>query len=269
MKRNLVVRGCSAALLFATVIWSSAALAEEDEIATDRPDFVESSMTVGAGRFQIETSISGERNDDGTLREHTLNMPTLLRLGFAPNWELRLETDGYQRVRTEDTSVPSDETVYGMTDLSIGLKWHVLDGEGSRPSVGLLLHADLPSGASVFRGHAVRPSFRGVFEWELPKDFSLGLMPGLIYDSREDGHRYVAGIFGAVLGYSWNERLRSFVEIAAHQLASHDDGGNVITFDVGVAWLLAPKIQLDTALYIGTNNDTPDLGWTVGFSIKF
>lgn len=172
---------------------------EKDQIVTDRPDFVESSLTVGKHRFQIETSVAGERNNDGTVHDRTLSTPTLLRFGIADNWEIRLETDGYQRVRTEDTSTASVATTYGMSDVSLGLKWHTMDGEGARPSMAWLLHADMPSGSESLRGHAVRPSLRAVMEWELPHESSLGIMPGVIYDSRDDGHRYTAGIFGVTV----------------------------------------------------------------------
>ena len=37
----------------------------EDQIVTDGPDFVESSLTVGKGRFQVETSSHLRQSDDG------------------------------------------------------------------------------------------------------------------------------------------------------------------------------------------------------------
>jgi hypothetical protein len=241
----------------------------EDSIVTDRPDFVESSVTVGKGRFQVETSVAGEHNRDGPLHEDTLSTPTLLRLGVAPNWELRLETDAFTRVRTEDTSVPSSETVRGFADISVGTKWHAVDPDGWKPSMAWLAHADLPTGSRDLRGHAVRPSLRASFEWELPADFSLGVMPGIVYDSRDDGHRFVAGLLGVTFGHSWTERLRSFVEVAARQLAAPDDGGNQVTYDFGFAYLITPRIQIDAAAFLGANHHTPDVAWTVGLSMKF
>jgi hypothetical protein len=63
------------------------ARAEEEPLATDRPDFVESSDVVGAGRFQIETSVAFERSKvDGT-REKLRATPTLLRIGIGDTLE--------------------------------------------------------------------------------------------------------------------------------------------------------------------------------------
>jgi hypothetical protein len=253
---------CGATLL-------AGAVHADDQIVTDRPDFVESSLTVGKGRFQVETSIAGEHNREGTLREITLTTPTLLRLGLADAWELRLETDGYTRVRTEDTSAPPAQTTYGIADSALGVKWHVQDGEGVKPSVAWLLHADLPSGSNSLRGHGIRPSLRASLEWELPKDSALGIMPGVIYDSRDDGHRFAAGILGVTLGHNWTEQFRTFVEAAARQLAGSADGGNMVTYDFGAAYLITPKVQIDAAMFIGANHRTPDVAWTIGVSAKF
>ncbi|MEO8629059.1 MAG: transporter [Betaproteobacteria bacterium] len=241
----------------------------DDAIVTDRPDVVESSVTVGKGHFQLETSIAGAHNANGTMREDTLNTPTLLRYGFAADWELRLASDGYTRLHSADSSVPSDEKHYGMADMAIGVKWHVADRAGLKPSVAWLLHADLPSGAESLRGHAVRPSLRASLEWDLPGDSSIGVMPGVIYDSRDDGHRFTAGIFGVSFGHAWNDRLHSFLEVAATQIASPANGGNLVTYDVGFSYLLTPMMQVDAGAFIGANQHTPDIAWTVGFSVKF
>ncbi len=70
------------------------AIAGDDGIVTDRPDFVESSNVVGRGRFQIETSVLAERDKSDGVRARTYSMPTLLRYGVGDVLELRLETDG-------------------------------------------------------------------------------------------------------------------------------------------------------------------------------
>lgn len=249
----------SAAL--AAALLPLAAHAEEEPMATDRPDVVESSNVVGKGRFQIETSFASESNKVAGVKTTTRMTPTLLRYGITENTELRLETDGFLR--------EGDER--GFADVSLGLKWHTHDGDDAsgKPSVGWLFHADLDSGSSAFRGHGVRPSVRMVAEWELPQDWSLGVMPGLLRDTNDAGEHYVAGSLAVVLGKSWTDKFRTFVEVAGHQLTSAKNGGSVVTYDVGMAYLITPTMQVDTAVSIGANQYSPDRQWTVGFSIKF
>ncbi|QNH12832.1 transporter [Xanthomonas sp. SI] len=240
---------------------ASLAHAEEEPIATDRPDFVESSLTVGDHRLQVETSVAWER-DDGVDGYAT---PTLFRYGLGPTWELRLETDGWQH-----NDVPGgDGDISGFADVSLGVKHHLASSDDGGASLAWLLHVDLPSGARRLRGNGARPSFRLVAEWELSDSLSAGVMPGVIWDENEDGHRYAAGIFGVVLGKSWTERSRSFVELALPQIAKSDDGGTVALLDVGSAWLLSNDVQLDVAYSYGLNERSPDHALGAGLSFRF
>lgn len=230
-----------------------------EPIATDRPDFVESSQTVGAHHVQIETSVAWEKDGDA----RTFATPTLLRLGVSEHWELRLEGDGWLR------SAAAGERERGMADISVGAKYHVADSGEHGPSLAWLVHADLPSGDRAFRGHGVRPSVRLVAEWELADDYSLGVMPGLVRESDDEGRRYTAGILGVVVGKAWTDRFRTFAEVALPQIARADDGGTVATLDLGGAWLLNDDVQLDLAYSAGLNHRTPDHAVTVGVSARF
>jgi hypothetical protein len=240
-----------------------------DRIVTDRPDVVESSRVVGKGRFQLETSVDYERDSRDGAKTRTFATPTLFRLGVAERLELRVETDGYARQRTEDAG--AIQTDRGWADASIGAKWEMQKGNDSgRPGIGWLLHADLDSGSREFRGDGVRPSLRVVFEWELPRDYSFGVMPGIRRDKDpETGQRFTAGILAAVLGKELSARSRVFVEVAASQIASREHGGTIATIDIGTAYLVTNRMQVDLAARIGANSDSPEFALTAGFSIKF
>ncbi len=264
MIRNLAL----AALLAATL---PPALAG-DEMATDRPDFVESSDVVGKGRFQIETSVAGERDRADGLTVRTTSTPTLLRLGVSEDLELRVETDGRLRATVRDDATGVRSTERGWSDTAIGLKWHLRDGDENNgtPGIALLLHADLDSGSAPFRGRGVRPSARVVFEWDLGGDWSFGAMPGFYVERNEADQRYVGGIAAVTVGRDWLEgRVHGFAELAGQRLASRRNGGSVVTADIGVSWKVTLTLQVDTALQKGLNRDAPDLGWTTGLSIKF
>ena len=255
-------------LLLALSPLTAGAAEAGNSIVTDRPDFVESSAVVGRGRFQIETSVAVERNKADGVTERTTSTPTLLRFGVGDALELRLETDG--RVVYKTDNAPTER---GYADLSLGVKWHALDAAGSAPSVGVLAHLDIDSGSSQLRGnvngYGSRPSLRVVAEWELPNNMSLGVMPGIVYAKNADGERFVAGILGVVVGKSWTEKARTFIEVAMPQIARGKHGATVATFDVGAAYLLSDTLQIDTALARGLNQRTPDLSWTIGLSAKF
>lgn len=245
-----------------------AAAPESDKIVTDRPDFVESSDTVGNGGVQLETSIALERDRADGIKRRTASTPSLLRVGVTDALELRVETDGRMVERNRDLPGGAASTERGYADTSLGVKWHARDAQDGMPSLGMLLHVDLDSGSAAFRANGTRPSLRLSAEWDLPDDFALGVMPGLASAHNDAGRRYTSGIFGVVLGKQWNQRWRSFVEVAAPEIARVRDGGSVVTFDVGGAYLLSQHWQIDSALSRGLTRYSTDWSWTVGLSVK-
>lgn len=241
--------------------------ADDDSISTDRPGVAESSKVVGKGRLQLETSAQWERlrNDDEHSR--TLSTPTLLRIGVGENAELRIETDGRTVIHDHPPGSPSSVDA-GWADTEAGVKWHLADQQDTHPSLGVLLHAALPSGSASLRGHGVRPSLRLSAEWELADGYSLGLMPGIGSDSDDNDKRYGYGVLAANLGKDFGERAHGFVELASPQVARASHGGTQLLADAGVTWALNKDCQLDVSLTHGLNRRTPDLGLAFGLSVR-
>lgn len=260
----------SACILLSMLALPTWAGAEPDEIQTDRPDFVESSSTVGKGRFQIETSVSYERDKNNDERTRTYSTPTLLRLGFADDWEFRFETDGFLNQKVDDRNSTDSTRDRGLSDYALGLKWHQNDGDekANTASTAWLFHLDMPGGTDSFISTKVRPSVRYVAEWEFG-DYSVGIMPGVIYDVNDAGDRFWGGILGAVLGKSFGPRARGFVEFGGQQLMRKQDGGSQITFDTGFVYLLTNLVQLDMIYTHALNRYTPDNNLSFGLSVKF
>ena len=256
--------------LLATALCATSAHAE-DEIATDRPDFVESSDVVGAGRVQIELGFVQERSREGSLKSRGRATPALLRIGLGDTLEARIETDGLLRSTVTDSSTGISTRDKGSADVSLGLKWHQRDGEektGS-PALAWLLHVDLDSGSGAFRGQGKRPSLRLVAEWELPGEWSVGVMPGIAKDSDDQGRHFWAGILAATASTEIAPNWRAFGEIAGQRLASKSRGGNIVTLDGGVTWLLDKDMQVDLSVNRGLTRYTPDWAWGLGWSKRF
>lgn len=257
------------ALVAAALAVAAAAPAQaKDEIVTDRPDVSESSEVVGKGRFQIETSLVSQRDEAAGTRVRTLNTPTLLRIGIAEQFELRVESDGYTRLRA-DGAVPLRAS--GMADTALGVKWHMQDGDDDDhvPSVAWLLHADFATGAKAFRGQGVRPSLRVVAEWELPQGWSVGAMPGVFSDRNEAGERYSAGLLALVLGKDFTPQWRGYVEYSLDQWAATRHGGKVSSWDAGVAYVLNKDLQLDFSFSRGISQSAVDASWGLGLSVRY
>jgi hypothetical protein len=250
-----------AAILLA--VSPSRSLAAQDPIATDRPDFVESSATVGDGVFQLETSVATDWSTVGSATERTVATPTLIRYGISRSVELRVESDAYTRA-----SVTGTESVDGFSDAAVGLKWHAVDALGLRPATAVLLHADLPSGSRTFRTDGVRPSLRVVGEWELPADFALGVMPGVVYDVDAAGRRQWVTLFGATVGKPVSESLRFFVEFTAAALPIGEVPA-MTELDLGTALLLSKDVQLDLSTSFGLSEGAADHAVAIGFSRRW
>lgn len=240
---------------------------DEDTISPDRPDFTNSSTVVGLGRFQVEAGLQWARERDPDLHTRTLTTPLTLRYGIGETIELRLETDGRTVVHASDPFGGESSTSAGYADSAIGLKWHIDDQQGNLPAYGLLVHATLPSGSRALRGQGLRPVAYVPVEWDLPKDFSLGVMPGLGIDRNEGGAHYGYGVLSASLGKDFSNRLHGFLEVAMPQIARAGNGGTQASLDTGFAWLVNKDCEVDALLMRGLNRNTPDL--SLGFGLSF
>ncbi|MFC5550404.1 transporter [Massilia aerilata] len=258
------------ALLLATLClpFAAAAAGGDDAISTDRPNVAESSQVIGKGRVQLETGLQWDRRRDETLHERTLTTPSLLRIGLSDSTELRIETDGRSVIHDADPASGLHTVTAGYADTALGLKWHLQDQQDNAPSLGVLLHADLPSGSRALRGHGVRPSLRLSAEWELANGLSLGLMPGVALGSDDDGARYGYGILAAAMGKEFSERLHGFVELAAPQIAPASHGGTQVLADTGLTYLISKDVQADAMVVRGLNRRTPELSLAFGLSFR-
>ena len=268
--RSAKVSNTSDGAVLSTLILTLApGTAVSQTIGTDRPDFVESSSTVGQGNIQIEASIAFSETEILGAEVQSWTTPTLLRVGIADAWELRLESDWFTRSTLKGGEQAAELTTEGVSDFAVGVKWAPYAPEaGGGPAIATLLHADLPTGSDDFRGEGTRPSLRVVAEWALAGGWGLGFMPGILYDRHDDG-RFVSGIFGAVVGKGLTDSLRVFVEIALEQIAEDQHGGNVGFVNFGGTFLLSPRWQLDAAASVGVTDRSTDAGFTVGLSGLF
>ena len=247
------------AVLFLAVYAAADHARAGEPIDTDGPDFVESSEVVGKGRFQFEADVVSERGRRDPVHRTTLSTPTLFKLGVTDTVELRLETAGWMRVTTSPVGGASTVET-GIGDTAFGAKWHTQDRDAAAgtPAVSWILQFEAPTGSDGFKGHGIRPSLRSVITWDLPHDFALGLMPGLKYDAAPDGHRFVSGIFGAVLNKRWTETLRTFVESSSPQIAKSQDGGVLRSWDVGAAYLITNDRHIGFRAGFAANRNTPN-----------
>lgn len=254
-------------LAAACTLACACARAGDDNISPDRPDFTNSSTVVGQDRFQVEAGLQWDRERDPDQHVRTLSTPLTLRYGIGETTELRLETSGREIVHASDPVSGAHDTTAGYADSAIGLKWHIADQRGDVPSWGLLVHAVLPSASRGLGGQGVRPAVFVPAEWDLPNDFSLGIMPGLGVEHDERGAHYNFGVMSASLGKDFSERLHGFFEIALPQIARAGNGGTQASLDTGAAWLVNKDCQVDALVMHGLNRNTP--GLSLGFGVSF
>ena len=264
-----IARALASALLI--LIVSAAACHADGRIDTDGPDFVESAESLPKGRFQFESGPAFERSKRDAAVRNSVSMPTLLRYGVAPSIEIRMESDIRSRSTESDRASAARSVEAINSDVSIGLKWHSQDRDIERgiASVSWIAHLELPVGDHAIARPGIRPSLRAVIGWDLPNGMTAGLMPGMKYDSSEDGRRYVAGILGATVGKWWTENFRTFVELSANQIAHARYGGVLMAWDLGAAYLVAENWQIGGRFAVAANQNTPSSLLVISLAGRF
>lgn len=235
--------------------------ARDPPLVTDRPDFTESTASVGAGRVQVEAGYTISRQD-GT-DEHVVG-EVLARVGLTRSLELRVAPGSYVVERR-----PGGSTA-GLADPSLGAKATLVEARpgasGGVPAVAVLASSSLPAGHDALNPDGAQPSAGLAVGWDLGAGASLGA--NLRHTRRlAGGERFGQTVASAALGLSATSRAGVYLEYYTLRPAA-PGSGDADVLDGGVTLLLGPDAQLDARVGAGLGSAGPDLIFGIGFAVR-
>jgi len=262
---------------------------EEDEIATDRPDFTESSTTVGKGRIQLESGYTFIRDRGNGTRLTAHSYPeALLRIGMFAEWfELRLG----QNLADERAVMPdgSVEAARGAEDLYVGVKLALTEQQKWLPEMSLVPQMFVPSGAPGLSAREVLPGLNWLYGWDVIKDCisfagstqANRVRGSLILPVLFDGsgsqiavngkHSYLEVAQSLTVGYTLTKKLGAYTEwfaIFPHSALDPEVGPQQY-FNGGFTYKFTPNTQYDIRAGVGLNKHADDFFAGTGFSFRY
>jgi len=230
---------------------------EPEELVTDRPDQTESSRTVPHKAFQIEGGflLGSTIIDESTLWEYSFPS-ILLRYGLFRGFELRL---GDQFKSTRYINNDSLNTINGIDDLTFGVKFNLMKGQGLIPEMAMIISGSIPIGSPDYTQKMVVPSIIMAASHSIAQSVGLGYNLGWIGPVNVHGGSL---IYSLVVGTSF-KKLGAFAEIYGSWIHFHS---MELKFDGGITLLIRENIQWDASGGLGLNTRTWFL--STGMSIR-
>jgi hypothetical protein len=222
----------------------------------DRPGVAETVYTTPVKSFQVESGFEYYQNN----QQSRYFIPvTYLRTGLNNMVELRLSSRIIrQREKTLDNT---EESLTGLSAVSLGTKIRLRSQKGIIPDVALLTDIVLP-----YIGHKeLRPKYFGhnlllLLQNDITDQLNLNYNIGAIWEGEEAGG---IGTYAVCLSYQTTPKIGFFIENYAY-LPEREDAE--IGYDGGVTYLLKPKFQMDLSagqsFILGEDNYFVALGFS-------
>lgn len=219
-------------------------------IETDRPDFIESSVVVPAGYWQLE---SGMQLSRAAGRTSVRGTESLLRVSLTRvlEWRLGLPSLEAQSGREADRS-----------DAYLGIKWQV--GPVGAWEVAVIPGVSVPVGTGVRASGAWDPEVKLTISRDLTAGFDLCGMFAASWPT-DDGARVSTMQPAISVGRHLAPRVRLFVEwvgaFARDRESAHLAHG-------GIAWQPTTHLQLDAHVGRRLAGNVPDAFVALGLSFR-
>jgi len=243
---------------------------EEEPIKTDRPDFTESSSTVGRGTIQLESGYTFIHDSSGGVEVSVHSFPEMLwRVGVLADWlELRLGWNySVERVRVGGAAATAD----GAEDLYLGIKLALTEQDGILPEMALMPQMTVPTGARVFMSDEVMPGLNWLYSWDLNECISAGGSTQANRAIEGSGNFYTEFAQSATIGYTLTERLGAYTEWFAlfpHEAVDPDTEVEHY-FNGGFTFLVNNNVQLDIRAGLGLNEAADNFFTGSGASFRW
>ena len=237
----------------------------DEPLVTDRPDFTESSSTVGRSVLQLEMGYTYVSDNDGTDQTVSHSYPEpLFRYGIFAEWlELRV---GWNYANEFVGGVEAS----GAEDLCLGFKIGLTPQEGILPEMALIPQITVPTGADVFSADELLSGLNWCYGWEVNDLISMGgsTQFNRAIDEVTDA-AYTEWAQSLALGYTLTEQLGAYTEWFALFPHSADTALPEHYLNGGFAYLINDDIQWDVFAGLGLNDAADDYFVGTGISIRF
>lgn len=238
---------------------------QELTISTNRPSFNDTAGIVPIGHFQLETGYTFTFRDRDEVETQTHNGPELL--GRIPLLEDRLElqlgTSGYVWSRSNGGS--GFESSEGFSDMTVGVRLKVADQDEWLPRIALQATTTTGLGSDGISNQDFEPTFKFIWSYDLGDGWGVYGNLGVGYLTT-GSERFVQGQAGVCLSKTLNDEWSVYAEY--YVFGPNSKGSDEAHYiDVGAAYLLTPRIQLDGRVGCGLNEEANNV--FTGFGISF
>ena len=271
MPNRTLAHACALiALLAPAAAWAQDA-GGDDPICTDRPTKAGGACTVAPGRIQVEADlINGTfQRQHGVTTDTWLAAYPLLKLGLTQSSDVEVQWTPLQWTRVHTDGGP-DKTAGGPSDLYLRFKQRFVGDADSDLQIGVIPFLKAPTASHLNSGNGAWEGGAQVpINLKLGKDWQLTLQPELDVnkdEDRDDHHLTTQQVISLarMLPRGWT------VSADLWGQWSFERGGTTqSSFDLSVAKLVGKDLQLDAAVYLGLNRQTPGAVAYLGVSRRF
>jgi hypothetical protein len=274
LPRHLQVLGQESDPFPATLMqWNSTAEPQggppslDEPLASDRPDFTETSCTVGRGVNQLEMGYTYFNNRDGGNESQSHSYPELLlRAGMFADWfELRVGwsySSGYEAfdVLTRSTS--------GAEDLYTGVKLGLTPQQGIWPEMALVPQTTIPLGGAN-SDEAVLPGMNWLYGWDIFEWLSMaGTTQVNMAVDDESQDKFLEFAQSWTFGYTLTESWGAYTEWFAIVPSGAETIQTEHYFDAGLTYRVTNNLQLDVRIGKGVSSNALDYFAGTGIVVR-
>lgn len=241
----------------------------DDDLQTDRPDFVEASTTVGKGVLQVESGYTYVRNKDpgDDTVSHSIG-EVLVRYGAIEDWiELRLGVFPF----SESTTAIGSPIVHtsGVSHLYLGVKLGLTPQEGIWPEMALTPQLTVPITSDGVNASDVLPGVNWLYGWDVTDFIAIGASTQFNNATDgETGHKYTEWSQAITINYNLAAKVGAYTEWFGLFPSGADTEQVQHYIDGGFTYRPTPDVQFDIRAGIGLTEAADDYFVGTGFSFR-
>jgi Putative MetA-pathway of phenol degradation len=236
-------------------------------ISTNRPSFTDTTGFVPSGHLQLEMGYTFTLRDRDGVETRTHNGPEVLfRVPLIEDrLELQFGTSGYVYSHFDDGTTSG--SVDGFSDMTVGARLKVVDENGWVPRLCLQLATTIGAGSDDISNQDVEPVFKVIWSYDLGQGWTMYGNFGVGYLTA-GSDRFTQGQGGVCVGYTINDAWSVYGEY--YMFGPNTKGSDAAHYaDVGAAYLLTARIQLDARVGCGLNEEANNFFTGAGISFLF